>query len=139
MQFETFKTRRITLKRASRKDLREYQQQVVLHNTTQDKLNIMKNCETGYVKIENEDGKMLGLIQVDRIDENTAHVKISIPNESWKEKYGKEALHQFLKCCRERKLYRRVYLKQENSIVKDYKKERPKLFEKGFYIDIDVA
>lgn len=139
MQFETFRARRVTLKRASRKELEYYKEQAKSYGETQDKLNILKDSEIGYVKIENENGTMIGLIQVSKIDDNTACIKISIPNKSWKEKYGTEALHQFIKCCKERKLYKRVYLKSKNTIVEKYKKERPENIKRGMYVDIDVA
>lgn len=140
MQFETFKTRRVTLKKAEGKDLREYELQALKHiDAKPDKLNIIKAQDTFYLKIENEDGKMLGLIQVDEIDKTAAYVKISVPNKSREERYGKEALHQFIKCCKERKLYPRVYFKRGNRIIEEYKKERPDVLSRDFYIDIDVA
>lgn len=135
MQFKTFTARRITLKRATNSELETYKQQVKTHNE-QDRLNIISECD--YLKVEKEDGRMIGLIQIDEIDETTASIKISIPNETWRERYGTEALHQFIKCCKERKLYKRVYFKTNNSIVEKYKRERPKIMEKKLYIDIEA-
>lgn len=137
MQFKFFESRRLTLRKASPKDLKEYKEQLIWYNPlSKDKLNIIKDSKTGYVSVCNEDSKMVGLIQIDEIDECTVYVKVSIPNKSWIEKYGKEAVHQFIKCCQERKLYNRIYMKQENSVIDAYKKERPETFEKGNYVDI---
>lgn len=139
MQFKTFESRRVTLKKASKKAKQEYKSQVILHDVEQDKLNIFESSDTGYLKIENEDGKMLGLIQINEIDSNTIHVKISIPNKCWQIKYGTEALHQFIKCCEERKLYKRIYLKKDNEIIQRYKKERPDMLSEDYYIDLKIA
>ena len=135
-QFKTFKARRVTIRKAEAEDLKDYKRQLVTHSPVEDILNVIKDTRTSYLAIENEDGKLLGLIQVDEIDEKTANIKICIPNISWKERYGTEALHQFIKCCKERKLYSRMYFKRDNSIVKKYNIKRPDALITGYYIDI---
>jgi len=138
-QFKEFRGRRVTLKRASWSEFDDYKNQLILYAKENDRLNIMKNADTAYVTIMDERSRMIGLIQLDEIDESAAYVKISIPNKVWEERYGKEAIHQFIKCCKERKLYKRVYFKSDSNIVKEYKKERPKMLNENFYIDIDVV
>lgn len=139
-QFETFKARRITLEEATKRNFKEYKLSTIMQNVeTKDKLNIISNPTTKYISVENEDGKMLGLIRIDEIEEMVACVKVSIPNKAWEKRYGKETIHQFIKCCKERKLYKRLYFKSDNELVKEYKKERPEMLNKNYYIDIDVA
>lgn len=137
-KFEEFRGRRVTLKRASWSEFDNYRSQLTLYAKAKDRLNIMKNADTGYLTIMDENSKMLGLIQIDEVEEDVACVKISIPNKVWEERYGKEAIHQFIKCCRERKLYKRLYFKSDSNIVREYKKERPEVLNKNFYIDIDA-
>lgn len=139
MQFKLFKTRRITLREAKKKDFENYKKQLRVYRTEEDKLNILDDEKVHYIAIEDEAERMIGLIQVDEIDQNTAHMKISVPNVSWRARYGKEAVHQFLKCCEEQKLCKRLYLKQSNHIVKEYMEERPETLKKGAYIDFAVA
>lgn len=136
MQFETFEARRVTLRKADVEDLKKYKEQLITHSPVQDRVNIIKDKNTNYLAVENEDRKMIGLIQVDNIDKKTVNVKICIPNISWRQRYGTESLHQFIKCCKERKMYSRVYFKQNNSIVKEYNRERPDALVTGLYIDI---
>ncbi len=137
-QFKEFRGRRVTLKRASWSEFDNYKKQIILYAKKQDRINIMKHADIGYITIMDESARMLGLIQIDEIDENVACVKVSIPNKIWEERYGKEAIHQFIKCCTERKLYKRLYFKPNSDIVRDYKKERPKMLNNNFYIDIDA-
>ena len=138
-QFKTFKARRITIEKARKGDLKEYRTRLLVqHKEAKDKLNILEDSSIFYLKVKNEDGKMIGLIQINEIDQDVACVKISIPNKAWEKRYGKETIHQFIRCCKERKLYRRVYFKSDNDIVREYKKERPEMLNKNFYIDINV-
>lgn len=134
--FETFKARRVTIGHATAEDLKAYKRQLVTHNPVEDRINIFKDERTSYLSIKNEDGKLIGVIQIDEIDDKTANVKICVPNISWKNRYGTESLHQFIKCCYERKLYSRVYFKKDNSIVKKYNEKRPYALTTGHYIDI---
>lgn len=135
-QFEIFKSRRVTIQKAKGEDYKIYKRQLITHSPVQDRLNIIKDDQIYYLSIKNEDGKMIGLIQVNEIDEKTANVKICIPNISWRERYGTEALHQFIKCSKQRKLYNRIYFKKNNSIVEAYNKKRPDALITGYYIDI---
>jgi len=135
-QFKTFKSRRLEISKASQLDIKNYKVQVQTHSPVKDKINILKSETTSYLSVKNEDSKLIGLIQVDEIDEKAVHVKICVPNNSWNSRYGTEALHQFIKCCKERKLYKRVYFKTDNSIVKEYNKQRPEVLVTGYYIDI---
>ena len=137
-QFKEFRGRRVILKRSSWSELDNYKKQVDLYSKEDDKLNIIKGEKTGYITIMDESSRIIGLFQIDEIDENVACVKPSIPNQVWEERYGREAIHQFLKCCIERKLYKRVYFKPTNNIVRSYKKERPKMLNENFYIDIKI-
>jgi len=136
MQFESFKGRRVIIEKASKAKIKDYKTQVKTHNPGKDRINIIGDEKVSYLSIKNEDGKMIGLIQVSEIDEKTAYIKICVPNQSWKERYGTEALHQFIKCCKERKLYNRMYFKKDNSIVEEYNRQRPRALITGYYIDI---
>lgn len=130
MQFKTLKTRRVTIRKMNKKDYEEYQTQLKIHNTVKDdKINKKINFE--YLTILNEDKKMIGIIQVDDLGDKQAYIEISVPNDAWNRRYGTEALHQFIKCCEERKIYKKLYLKAENTIVQKYKKERPNKFEEN--------
>jgi predicted acetyltransferase len=139
MQFnKSFGNRRVTINRANKKDLKSYKIQLVTHNTTQDEaLNIFRSSEDHqYLAIKDSSSKLIGIIQIDEEScSTTINVKISIPNESWRMKYGTEALHQFVKYCQENKLYSYIYFKT-NEIVKEYKSERPEMFVKNSYIQI---
>lgn len=134
MQFKTFTARRITLKKATNSDLEEYKQQVKRYRTNTDTFNLLK--EFFYIKVEKENGKMIGLIQVNQIDNFTASIKASFPNNLWETSYGTEAIHQFIKCCKMRKLYRRIYFATNNLITKKYMIERTNEIKKQMWIDI---
>lgn len=132
--FETFEARRVTLKEAKKVDFREYERQVNGYKLCEEeRLNIEKK-DAYYLAVYDLNKKMIGLIQVcEQSQEKTTNVDISIPNKCWEVKYGKEALHQFIKCCLERKMYDYICLNEENSIAIAYKTERPKGFETEEY------
>lgn len=136
MRFENFNTRRITIRKAKKSDIKEYQQQLQTHDMFQmDKISIISDGQ--YLALESDAGKMIGLIRVTTVKENEkAYIEISVPNEAWRRKYGTEALHQFAKCCKIRKMYKKLILKESNSIAETYKKERPQVFENGYCVDL---
>lgn len=70
--------------------------------------------------IKSKQGKILGKIEVLDMGNNTAFVTINLPNESWKIKYGEEALDQFIKICEENKYFSKIELEKNNSIVERY-------------------
>ncbi len=141
MQFETFKARRITLRETNEEDFEEYRKQLRgYHATKENKVNVIENNEDYlYIVIETEDGRTVGLIQVSKISETAAEVKASIPNFAWKERYGNEAIHQLMKCFKERKTFERVYLNRNNEITSSYMRERQERFEKTNCIEIITA
>lgn len=134
MSFETFEARRVTLKEAKKSDFEEYKRQVVGYKLCEEK--VMDTKQDGYyLAVYNVNNKMIGLIYVcESKNKATANIDISIPNECMERKYGKEALHQFVKCCVERKMYCYICLSEKNSIAIAYKVERPKIFEKIDYV-----
>lgn len=137
--FETFEARRVTLKEARKADFREYERQVDGYKLCEEKRLDLKRKDSYYLAVYNLDKKMLGLIQVcEQSQEKTANVDISIPNKCWEVKYGKETLHQFIKCCLERKMYNYICLSEENSIAVAYRTERPKGFATEEYT-IDMS
>jgi predicted acetyltransferase len=138
MQFnKSFGNRRVTIKKANKKDLKSYKLQVVTHSTPQDEtLNIFRSTVNHqYLAIKDTTSRLIGIIQIDEIDSTAINVKVSIPNESRKMKYGTEAIHQFVKFCKEEKLYNRIYLKTSD-LVDEYKKERPEMFVRNTYIEV---
>jgi hypothetical protein len=138
MQFDkSFGNRRVTIEKAKKVDLASYKLQVVTHNIPQDEtLNVFRSAVNHqYLAIKDPSSRLIGIIQIDEIDSTAIYVKISIPNESWKMKYGTEAIHQFVKFCKEEKLYNRIYLKTSD-LVDEYKKERPEMFVRNTYIEV---
>lgn len=128
MQFEPFGNRRITICKANKSDLESYMTQLEVHHVS----NGLDISEEGnnyyYLKIEDISQRLIGIIRVNEINRNEANVDISIPNEAWNFRYGTEAVHQFVKCCKERKLYKKI--KFEESVLSiRYKVERPEMFE----------
>lgn len=131
MKFQTVEHRRLTIKEADKRDLKEYKRQLNYCSMEEkDKIEIAENLSdegTSYLAIFKEDKKMIGLIKVSEKSKISVEVEISIPNEAWCLRYGTDAIHQFVKeCKRERILF--VKLKEENLIVKMYKMQRPEVF-----------
>lgn len=71
--------------------------------------------------IKSKDEKMIGMIRVWEVEPEQAFVKINIPNGNWISKYGKEALDQFVKICKEKKYFSIIEFERENSIVDQYR------------------
>lgn len=139
MQFETFKSRRVTIKQAQKNDIDEYRRQAGGYNISQkEKIKVLKDDSIYYLAIYTNDDKMIGMIQANELNDESSMkivtVKISIPNKSWRAKYGKEIIHQFVKCCEERKMYDRVYLDKEEPVVNAYRAERPEMFKDERYV-----
>lgn len=134
MKFKTFEARRVTLKEAKKSDFEEYKRQVDGYKLCETKAMVIK--EDGYyLAVYDVNKKMIGLIYIhESKNKKNAHIDISIPNECMERKYGKEALHQFVKCCLERKMYDYICLNEENSIAIAYKVERPQIFEQIDYV-----
>lgn len=134
MSFKTFEARRVTLKEAKKSDFEEYKRQVIAYKLCEEKAMNIKQ-DGYYLAVYDVNKKMIGLIYVcESKNKTTANIDISIPNECMERKYGKEALHQFVKCCLERNMYDYICLSEKNSIAIAYKVERPKIFEKIDYV-----
>lgn len=139
--FEKFVSRRITIRKAEHEDLEEYMSQVRIYQLKKDKDKIIINEQPDrlYLAIEDSAAKLIGLIKVEAIEKDIPYVSISIPNNVWNARYGKETLHQFVKCCKQRKLYKRICFNYNNKIVREYKEERPEMFDKGVFVDLSIA
>lgn len=128
MHFEEFGGRRTLIRKAVKSDFKDYELHTGIHSMREydkidyDKISELPNCQ--YLAIERENGKMIGIIKID-MSEREMFVEISIPNDAWNMRYGTDALHQFIKCCQERKLCDVLRLKKENTIILRYKRERP--------------
>lgn len=137
MSFKTFEARRVTLKEAKRSNFEEYKRQVIGYKLCEEKAMDIKQVGY-YLAVYDVNKKMIGLIYVSESkNKTTANIDISIPNECMERKYGKEALHQLVKCCLERNMYDYICLNEQNSIAIAYKVERPKIF-KGIDYVIDL-
>ena len=125
MQFKNFKARRVEIIVAKNEEIAEYKRQAsCYHETRTDRINVFINPDV------HEEGKQIGLMRVDEIDSDTVQISgISIPNVSWKMKYGTEAVHQFLKQCKKEKTCKKLYLKTGITILDAYKRERPNYFK----------
>lgn len=131
MQFEPYNSRRLLISEATKGELKDYKLQTKAYKST-DNIIISAHSNTLYLAIKTTEGKLIGIIQVLKIrdiDEEARCMKISIPNESWRLRYGTEAVRQFVKCCSARKICKRIYPQIDNEIIKAYKKERPAEFE----------
>lgn len=135
---ETFGNRRVTISEATENDFVTYKEQLnTLWTPTKDRLAIIEEDKAiYYLKVNDRDGKLIGLIQISEIDSKTAYFKVSIPNKSWELRYGTETVHQFVKWSLQNKPYNRIYFK-ENDTVCRYKSQRPEMFtNNNYYIDI---
>lgn len=132
---ETFGNRRVTISGATENDFVTYKEQLIW-TPTNDKFAIIEDDKAiYYLKVNDCDGKLIGLIQISEIDPKTAHLKVSIPNKSWELRYGTEVVHQFVKWSLKNKPYKRIYFK-ENDTIRRYKVERPEKFvNNNYYID----
>lgn len=133
-----FGNRRVTISKANASDLQDYKKQATTYGiSTKERIIIIPKDDTRYyLKVQNSDSKLIGLIQVSEIDTQTAEIKVSIPNQPWDVRYGSEVVHQFVKYFLENKPYSRIYFKK-NETVDRYKGERPEMFANGnYYIEI---
>lgn len=136
MQFKKFKARRVELKKANRKEIEEFNQQINTYKDVKDANFISNNPTDDFITIKEETGMQIGLIKVRQVNDESASIDISIPNEAWKYRYGTEAVHQFVKCCKQRELFKKLYMQENNSIIQAYRRERPELFKNENYIEI---
>lgn len=139
MQFDEIKHRRVTIKEAKNKEdlkreINEYNRQLQVYPIMEnDKIAIEKYSVTDvmYLSIYSESNKMIGIIKLKLSnDEKVGSAEISIPNPEWCRRYGTEALHQFVKRCKETSIVM-LTLEEENTIVSRYKSERPNVFFAG--------
>lgn len=87
--------------------------------------------------IKSKTGKVVGKIEVFELVKNeTAYVTIEIPNENWVNRYGKEAIHEFLKICRENHYFSSIELEARNKIVEQYMESVPEDQKEGYLIKI---
>jgi len=87
--------------------------------------------------IKSKNGKVVGKIEVFELVKNeTAYVTIEIPNENWIHKYGTEAIHEFLKICKENNYFSAVEMEARNEIVERYIRSVPEDKKEGYLIKI---
>ena len=138
MQFnKKFGNRIVTMSKANKGDLQKYKKQITTYAvSTKNRINILEDSSYYYLKIQDADSKLIGLVQISEIDTMAAEIKVSIPNSPWELRYGTEVVHQLVKYFIENKPYSRIYLKK-NETVDRYKKERPEMFANGnYYIEV---
>ena len=105
MQFKSYKGRRVGLREANKDEIAEFKRQLKNYHNVRNTFNIDSCPDTTYIVIDNECGREIGLIKVDEENKNNVlHVQISIPNEAWRARYGTEAIHKFVNCCKEKKM-----------------------------------
>lgn len=137
MQFKELKSRMLTLREANKHDIQVYGQQLRTYKISEGNSKFAFYTEgVHYLAIEKENKKFIGFIRIDVIDETAVKLDISIPNEVWCYKYGKEAIHQFVKYCMNNKIYKTIYFCSNNKTIQDYIKERSELFTRKTYIKI---
>lgn len=87
--------------------------------------------------IKSKKGKIVGKIEVFELaKEERAYVTIEIPNENWVNRYGKEAIHEFLRICKENHYFSSVELEARNKIVEQYIDSVPEDQKEGYLIKI---
>lgn len=87
--------------------------------------------------IKSKTGKVVGKIEVFELKKGEmAYITIEIPNENWVNRYGKEAIHEFLKICKENHYFSLVELEARNKIVEQYIESVPKEQKEGYLIKI---
>jgi len=87
--------------------------------------------------IKSKNGKVVGKIEVFELVKNeTAYVTIEIPNQNWIHKYGTEAIHEFLKICKENNYFSAVEMEARNEIVERYIRSVPEDKKEGYLIKI---
>lgn len=69
------------------------------------------------LSIKNKNNKVVGKIEVFDMGNRKAFFSISIPYNSWVQKYGIEAIDQFVKICMEQKCFDTIELEYNNSII----------------------
>ncbi len=138
MHFGTTEHRRVTIKETKNKEdlkreLKEYNRQLQVYPIIEnDKIEIERDSvvDVIYLSIYSESNKMIGIIKLKlSYGERVANAEISIPNPEWCRRYGTEALHQFVKRCKETSII--ILTLEENTIVCRYKNERPEVFFAG--------
>lgn len=72
------------------------------------------------LSIKNKSNKVVGKIEVFEMGNRKAFFSISIPYDSWVQKYGIEAIDQFMKICIEHKCFDSIELECKNSIIDNF-------------------
>lgn len=76
------------------------------------------------LSIKDKRNKIVGKIEIFDIGVKKAFISIEIPNESWRVKYGTEAVNQIIKICKQHKCFDIIELEAKNEIVESYIKQR---------------
>ena len=139
MQFnKKIGNRIVTMSKANKGDFNAYRRQIITYLVpSKEKINVLNDESHFYLKIQDMDLRLIGIVQIAEIDETTAEIKVSIPNEPWELRYGTEVIHQLVKNFTMKKTYSRIYLKKSKTVDR-YKKERPEMFKNGNYC-IEIA
>ena len=132
-QFEDSKGERriLNIKNMKREDVAEYylQHGELTKKQRHDKEKILreqiskskkKHFYEWILAVKSKKGKVIGKIEVLDMGNSTAFVTINLPDGEEKNRYGVEALDQFIKICKENKYFSTIELEKNNSIVRNY-------------------
>lgn len=87
--------------------------------------------------IKSKEGKVVGKIEVfELIKDQRAFLTIEIPNENWIYRYGTEAIHEFIKICKEQLYFSELELEAKNKIVDSYLHSVPEEKKQGYLVKI---
>lgn len=84
----------------------------------------IKDCKhkgSTILAIKTKEGKVIGFLEVFDM-QHSAYVTISVPNEQMSYRYGEEAIDQFLKICKEKKLFKCIEIQKDSEISQRYVK-----------------
>lgn len=131
------KRRRIIIRDMTQEDIQKFymqffdwtddQKKDAARNIQKQIKDICKKKEIGkriLLVTDNSGSKMIGKIEVQDLNDNSAKIDIQMPNRSLTMMYGDEVLDQFIKVCTEKRLYSKIYINKECSIVSNYMQKR---------------
>ena len=77
-----------------------------------------------YLAVKDKSGQIIGKIEVQPAAEDEAWFTIEIPNEQWIQKYGDDAVDQFVKICKEKEYFSVIRFDENNRIIEHYRRLR---------------
>jgi len=101
------------------KDVRVQKIRVLKERIKQNKKN--PNFYEWILAVKSSEGNVVGKIEVLSMGNNVAFVTISVPNNTCIQKYGIEAIEQFVEVCRKNKYFSEIELDINNKIIEEYR------------------